>query len=130
MSTFAAVLPHVVQSAGDVRRMLRDDLTGHDVPVPVVEDAEVVVSELVANSLRHAVPLGEGGVRVSWQLTEDVLIVKVTDGGGPARPEEARAAAGATGGRGLAIVRELSSSWGYSEDDQAVTVHAILPLHV
>jgi two-component sensor histidine kinase len=125
---FIAVLPHVVESVGDARRMLRQDLAARGVPVAVVQDATVVLSELVANSLRHAAPTGDGGVRVSWTVGSDRLVLRVTDGGGASAPAETSAAEGATGGRGLSIVRHLTTTWGWTEEDHAVTVHAELPL--
>jgi serine/threonine-protein kinase RsbW len=127
-SQFAAVLPHVVESVGDARRMLRQDLAARGVPVAVVQDATVVLSELVANSLRHAAPTGDGGVHVSWTVGTDRLVLRVTDGGGTSPPAETAAAEGATGGRGLSIVRHLTTTWGWTEEDDAVTVHAVLPL--
>ncbi len=125
---FAAVLPPVVQSVGAARRMLREDLVAQGVAAPVLDDAMAVLSELVANSLRHATPTGDGGVRVSWRVSLDRLDIQVTDGGGPRRPVETRAAPTDTGGRGLSIVRQLTSTWGVSEEDDSITVHAVLPV--
>ena len=51
-----------------------------------VEDARVVISELVANSVRHAQPLSDGQILVSWTLEDRGLQLSVTDGGSGTRP--------------------------------------------
>jgi serine/threonine-protein kinase RsbW len=97
-----------------------------DIPL---DDARLVVSELVANSLRYARPLDDHTIRVGWSLRTDVLRVSVTDGGSttgspsPRRPGEL-----ATGGRGLKIVQALAERWGVDRNGSTTTVWAELAL--
>ena len=83
---------------------------------------ELVLSELVANSLRHASPLPDGTIRVHWKSKNDVVELEVSDGGGQTTPSVRRPAPWAPSGRGLRIVRSLAHEWGVLEDRGTVTV--------
>lgn len=110
------------------RERLRADLAG-DVPAPCVEDARVVVSELIANSLRHARPLGDHSIAVRWSLGGQTLRVSVTDGGSPSStPTPLPADRMATGGRGLSIVSSLARRWGVESEGAGTTVWAELEI--
>jgi serine/threonine-protein kinase RsbW len=123
-------VPHSPVSASTVRRDLVVDLTSQDVPPAVVEDAAVVMSELVGNAVRHGSPLPDGCVDVSWELHPSQLRLEVCDGGGAA-PEDVvgrgRVAPSAESGRGLAIVSLLAKDWGTTPyDDERIGVYADL----
>jgi len=114
-----------VRAARDrIRRALRDRC-----PDAPLDDARLVVSELVANSLRYARPLDDHTIRVGWSMRSDVLRLSVTDGGSttsapsPRQPSEM-----ATGGRGLKIVQTLAERWGVDRKNGATTVWAELAL--
>ena len=98
-------------------------------PEARMEDARVVVSELVANSLRHAQPLDDHTIAVGWSMEPDVLRVSVTDGGSPTSvPTTRRPGELATGGRGLKIVQTLAERWGVDTKGSTTTVWAELAL--
>jgi anti-sigma regulatory factor (Ser/Thr protein kinase) len=91
-----------------------------------IEDARIIISELVANAVRHARPLTDGSVLVAWTLEGDGIQVSVTDGGATTRPRNVHAAPTALAGRGMAIVEALANQW-WTEDTQSrSTVHAHL----
>ncbi len=94
----------------------------------VVEDARLVISELVANSVRHARPLADGQVQVSFGVESGGILVSVTDGGSTTRPRALDAPASALAGRGMAIVDRLSQEWWTERTGSRSTVHALLPL--
>lgn len=128
-------LPHGPTGVAEARRRLRKELCTYEVPEPVVDDAVLILSELLSNSCRHARPLGEddpsaaggSGIRAGWRIDEDgLLTVEVTDGGGPTRPLPASPSLTARGGRGLGIVRSLSLRWGVRDAPGEVTVWAML----
>jgi hypothetical protein len=52
-------LPHGPTGVADARRRLRTNLSAQGVPDPVVDDAVLILSELISNSFRHARPLGD-----------------------------------------------------------------------
>lgn len=113
-------------SAPAIRRALVADLRARDVDPTVVEEAETVVSELVANAVRHARALHDGSVRVHWEVKGDVVEVEVTDGGGPTVPRPAPRREGSVSGRGLRIVRSLAHEWGVRDERSGRTVWASL----
>ena len=121
------VVPHTPLSATNVRHELVIDLTSRDVPRTVVDDAALVLSELVGNAVRHGSPLPDGGVRVSWELDDCALHLEVCDGGNGTDLAAGPACTSAEGGRGLTIVGLLARRWGTTSfGDGGVGVYADL----
>jgi anti-sigma regulatory factor (Ser/Thr protein kinase) len=88
--------------------------------------AVLVVSELVANATRH----GEGSCRLRLFVnSRDQLVVEVHDSG-PARPRLRPYSPTTEGGRGIALVRELTSRLSVVRDTDGggKTVRAVLPV--
>ena len=71
-----------------------------------------MVSELLTNAILHARPLPGARVLVAWAVRERSLEVAVSDGGAMTRPRTTRPSLSSIGGRGLAIVENLSWRWG------------------
>jgi anti-sigma regulatory factor (Ser/Thr protein kinase) len=120
-------VPHERSSVRVVRHAFADQLTAVGVPPEDREDAMLVLSELVSNAVKHAAALPDGHIAVSWQVDEDELRLEVTDGGAGTRPNASVAVLSAMGGRGLDIVRTVSSHWGVTEAEGTVTVWAEVP---
>lgn len=113
-------------SVRTARERLRQDLANR-FPPGRMEDARLVVSELVGNALRHARPLADHTIAVGWSVRPDVLRLSVTDGGSSASmPSPRRAGDLATGGRGLKIVQSLARRWGVESEGSSTTVWAEL----
>jgi serine/threonine-protein kinase RsbW len=111
------------QSSGrDARRALVASLRDLEVDATIVDEAEIVISELVANAVHHARPLPDGTIRVTWTVRGGVVEVEVADGGGPTIPRPAPRSLLAANGRGLRIVRGLAHEWGVLEDRAGRTV--------
>lgn len=124
-------LPHGPAGVGDARRRLSKELRAAGAPETVVDDAVLILSELLSNACRHGRPIDNGaeepGIRAGWQLDEDgLLTLEVTDGGGPTRPLPSSPSLTARGGRGLGIVDNLSLEWGVRDQPGEVTVWAVL----
>ena len=119
-------VPWRATSVALVRKALVDDLEAREVSAAVIDEAEIVVSELVSNSIRHARPLADGNLRVHWKVKSGVVEVEVTDGGSETTPRPAPRTIWAPSGRGLRIVRSLAHEWGVSEDRTGSTVWASL----
>ncbi|MGY3201334.1 hypothetical protein ACVW19_001849 [Streptomyces sp. TE5632] len=80
-----------------------------------MEDAELLLSELVTNALRVPVPSDRQiGVRIARSVAEGLLRLEVSDAGG-GRPEVREPGEDETGGRGLLLVAALAHRWGYEE---------------
>jgi len=122
------LLPFAASSVGVARRRLVSDLIAADVYDSAVCDVALVISELFSNALRHASPLPESKLRVTWQIDPASVRVSVSDGGGPTLPELGEPTQSATGGRGLRIVEKLSSHWGTSTGEDGTTVWAEVPV--
>ncbi|MFD5629823.1 MULTISPECIES: ATP-binding protein [unclassified Streptomyces] len=105
-------LPRTPHSAPRARQLLRTQLTHWRIEGEVAEAAELLLSELITNSLKHAsAPPGhEIGLRLATY--EGRLRVEVADTD-DRRPLPRRAAPGDEGGRGLALVQALAERWGF-----------------
>jgi anti-sigma regulatory factor (Ser/Thr protein kinase) len=109
--------PCLPASVPAVRHDVRGVLADWGVPAERVDAVELVVSELMANAVRHA------GLR-----TREVLVaverdghggvrLEVTDAHGEAGPELRNADADAESGRGLSLVDAVTGGrWGFSRD--------------
>jgi anti-sigma regulatory factor (Ser/Thr protein kinase) len=91
------------------RTALARGLTGH-VASPVLADAELLVSELVTNSVRHAGLAPDDLVHVGASVAEGMLRLEVDHAAtaGTVAPR----APGADGGFGLLLVDRLADRWG------------------
>lgn len=118
-------LPHDARASRQVRRELRADLGRRGVPAEVIDDAEIVVSELFGNAVRHARPV-EDSILVRWEVRGSMVEVEVTDGGGPTITRRRDLQAMATGGHGLNIVAAVSRSWGIVDAGHLRTVWAAI----
>jgi anti-sigma regulatory factor (Ser/Thr protein kinase) len=118
--------PHEPASVGKVRREVVNDLQTRDLPEQLVDEAEMVASELLTNAVRHARPLSDGTIRVRWKIRGDVVEVEVTDGGGQSVPRPAPRTVWLSSGRGLRIVRSIAHEWGVTEDRTGNVVWATL----
>ncbi|WP_170156277.1 ATP-binding protein [Umezawaea tangerina] len=111
-----------------VRNRLRHVLHGCD--PDVVQDVELVTTELLANALEHARP--PCGVTVTGYATEDTalgeVVIEVLDGSRELVPLLDRSVSAPYRGRGMRLVRALSSSWGVLESGRTKTVWAAMHL--
>lgn len=129
-TTSSMLVPHAAPSASLVRHRFVDELRARGLPGLVVDDAALVMSELVGNAVRHGAPLAEGGIRVGWTVTDEVVRIEVADGGrGPLRHEASApladgGSADAERGRGLGIVHLLTRTWGSAFDASCAIVWA------
>lgn len=136
----SVVLPYDPASVAVARQRLCGDLNAMRICEDRVDDAALVVSELVSNALRHASPLPtpdnpEGSVGIAWRVEVDHdpgstgwVEISVRDGGSSTMPRVARPSVSGLGGRGLGIVQTLSGRWGTEMDATTTTVWAVLEL--
>ncbi|MEV4258237.1 ATP-binding protein [Spirillospora sp. NPDC049652] len=122
----AVLLPHAPSSVAVARRRLGSELGAAGVDASIVDDASVIVSELISNALRHARPLPSGQVRVTWTRRGDVIEIAVSDGGATTEPRRGPGTLSSLGGRGLGIVETLAEGWGVRHEDGGTTVWARL----
>lgn len=120
-------VPHERTGVRIARHAFADQLEELGVPPEDRDDAMLVLSELVSNAVRHAAPLPSGEINVRWEVADEVLHIEITDGGAGTRPHASVAALSSLGGRGLDIVRSVSTKWGVTEGEDSVTVWAEVP---
>ncbi|GAA2649905.1 SpoIIE family protein phosphatase [Streptomyces vastus] len=114
-------LPREPRSVGRAREFARGQLLSWDLE-PLVDTAELLVSELVTNALRY----GEGDIRLRL-LLDRTLVCEVWDAG-LVQPRRRRARDTDEGGRGLQLVGLLSAAWGSRRTPRGKTVWFELPL--
>lgn len=127
-SVHCVAVPHAPDSAGLVRHQVVAELQARGIDQQVVDDAAVIVSELVGNAVRHGRPLADGTLRAEWNVSLRMLHVEVEDGGQGPQPCPALPAPDATGGRGLVIVEALSHTWGVRAREHGTSVWAEMPI--
>jgi two-component sensor histidine kinase len=118
METFAveADVPGGPHAALRARRLVREELSGH-VPEAVMPDVELLVTELVANGVRHGgADRAESALHLVFERRRAALHVEVTnpDQQGTVAPRAPDMTGG--GGLGLHIVERLSNRWGVRHD--------------
>jgi anti-sigma regulatory factor (Ser/Thr protein kinase) len=121
-------VPFAAPSVALVRSTLRRWMGERGLGGDRVDDARIVVSELVANSVRHARPLPDGALIVNWCLDGDELLISVTDGGATTTPHTVDAPASALSGRGMTIVDTLVDNWWIEDRRADSTVHTRLAI--
>jgi len=125
----ALAFPHGPEGAGRARRRLGQELDALGVPPECVADAELCLSELVGNAVRHGRPLPDGCLHAEWQIGPSVVRLAVLDGGEDASILNARhAGTDATSGRGLTIVGAIARRWGAEADPLGIRVWADVTL--
>jgi anti-sigma regulatory factor (Ser/Thr protein kinase) len=123
-------LPHAPESAAAARHHLAAGLTALGVELDVIADAELVFTEMVGNAVRHARPLPDGRLRAGWEIRNDLVVLRVCDGGAPTRPVVRcrHDVVDAERGRGLAIVAALARDWGAQQEGRGLRTWATIDL--
>jgi anti-sigma regulatory factor (Ser/Thr protein kinase) len=103
-------LPRTVRAPAMARAALRD-LCIDQVDGDMLTDAELLVSELVTNALRH----GDGQITLRGAVDNDRLMIEVIDEGGGFEHQLRQRDFNEVGGWGLGVVDDLASRWGVHE---------------
>lgn len=119
-------VPFAASSVAVARQQLRAWMRAQGCSRDVIEDGRVIISELVGNSVRHAKPLADGTILITWGRDRRGIRISVTDGGSTSRPRKMNASASAVSGRGMAIVEALAVDWWAEQSRTRSTIHALL----
>jgi len=103
-------LAHDPDSPAAARRAL-DELADH-LPRRRLQDAQLLVSELVTNAIRHAGLEREDVITLVVEASDLALRIEVSDPGPGFDAEDPEVGPGRASGWGLYLVRELSDRWG------------------
>lgn len=116
-------LPPEPRSQKAAREFLRTVLARR-IPDAAMEDLELIASELVANSVRHA------GTDIELRVRQDEseLRIEVIDAVPDLLPEVHPLDEVSETGRGLHLLQTLSSGWGFDVGPERKTVWSTLDL--
>jgi anti-sigma regulatory factor (Ser/Thr protein kinase) len=99
------------------------DILAESVPEAIRDAAEVMVSELATNAVRHA----HTAFSMTVSLTDSRVRIEVSDGGS-GLPSLLSPATTELSGRGLKIVDGLADEWGVEPSTRGKTVWFVLHL--
>lgn len=107
----AVVLPFESSTPAIARTRLAAFLTLNRVSSTVIDDALIVLSEMIANAVSHGSPTVDGGMEISWSISGDLLELSVLDAGsgGSLRPVDFDE--DSLSGRGLSIISTVADRW-------------------
>jgi anti-sigma regulatory factor (Ser/Thr protein kinase) len=113
--TVDATVDGGIDAARRSRRLLEDKLRGR-VPEEVLEDAELLTTELVANGVRHGGATDDEALRIRLEGRHGSLRVEVADpGSNPFRVAPRQADIENGGGIGLQLVDQVARRWGVGQ---------------
>lgn len=120
-------VPHSPAGVGIGRRRVRAALEAAGVAQPLLDDIEMVASELLGNAVRHARALAGEALLVGWRIEDVRVTVQVTDGGSRHHVQPTDGPALSESGRGLRIIDRLAEVWGVQDQSEVRTVWASFP---
>ncbi|KQY58434.1 hypothetical protein ASD11_01855 [Aeromicrobium sp. Root495] len=104
-------LPFGLSAPREARLAMAAELSAARVRPAVIEDASLVLSEIVSNGIEHGQANDSGELEVSWCLREDHVLLSVVDSGQAITFGPREWSDHALGGRGLAIVDAICRNW-------------------
>lgn len=122
-------LPFAPSTPSMARTKLAAFLTINRAPASLIDDALIVVSEMIANAVSHGVPSADNMMDISWNLKREVLELCVSDGGDVPTLTPIEFDEDSLGGRGLSIINTVADRW-WVDATEGTSVHAELTLSV
>ena len=112
-----ATFESVPEAASRARAVINHEL-GSSVPGKVLEDATLLVSELVTNAVRHAPRAGSPEVELRLKVDGERIRVVVSDPGGGFVATPRLPTASESSGWGLYLVDRIADRWGVISKDR------------
>lgn len=123
-------LPFELSTPSIARTRLAAFLTVHRASNAVIDDALIVISEMIANAVSHGMPKPDGTIEISWSINGTLLELSVHDGGmsEPLKPVDFDE--DSLSGRGLSIINRVADRW-WVDMSQGTRVNAelVMSLH-
>jgi anti-sigma regulatory factor (Ser/Thr protein kinase) len=106
------------EAASQARAVVNEEL-GRAVSAKVLEDATLLVSELVTNAVRHAPRAGVPEIELRLKLDPERIRVVVSDPGAGFVAEPRLPTASENSGWGLYLVDRIADRWGVITKDRS-----------
>ncbi len=107
------------RAAGRARRTLTEKLADH-LPADVLSDLQLLVTEIVANSVRHGGVDEDGQIDLRVTLRDGTVRVEMRDTGIQADPRVRTPDMSGGGGFGMVLVSRMSQRWGVDHEPNVV----------
>ena len=107
------------KAPGHARRVLAERLTAH-LPGDVLGDLQLLVTEIVANSVRHGGVGKDGEIDLRVEVGDGRVRVEVRDTGIQADPRVRTPDLAGGGGFGMVLVARMSERWGVDHEPNVV----------
>ena len=104
-------LPFVASTPGIARTRLAGFLTVNRASNEVIDDALIVISEMIANAVSHGVPTSDGTIEISWAINGTLLELSVYDAGKGGSLTPIDFDEDSLSGRGLSIINRVADRW-------------------
>jgi anti-sigma regulatory factor (Ser/Thr protein kinase) len=124
---FREVFPGGEKAAGHARRVLERWLADA-VPAHRLGDLQLLVTEIVANCVRHGGVGEDGRIDLQVNVGRELARVEVRDTGIQADPRVRQPDLAGGGGFGMVLVERMSSAWGV-EHEPGVVMWFEMDLH-
>lgn len=121
-------LPFEMSTPSIARTKLAGFLTINRTPPSVIDDALIVISEMIANAVSHGVPTDDGHMEISWTLNGDLLELSVYDAGKGGSLKPVDFDEDSLSGRGLSIINRVADRW-WVDMSKGTRVNAELELN-
>ena len=104
-------LPFVSSTPNIARTKLAAFLTINRINLTVIDNALIVLSEMIANAVSHGVPDEDGMMEIGWCIRGSSLEIVVADAGDCDALVPVPFDEDSLSGRGLSIISQLSKDW-------------------
>lgn len=104
-------LPFEPATASIARTKLASFLTLNGASSSVIDDALIVLSEMVANAVCHGDPGRDNSIELTWAIRKGLLEISVRDGGEGASLKPIDFDEDSLSGRGLSIIARVADRW-------------------
>ncbi len=110
-------LPFESSTPGIARTKLAAFLTLNRADLDVIDDALIVLSEMIANAVAHGTPDEDGTMEISWAIEDGQLLLSVRDAGRATELVPRPFDEDSLGGRGLSIISRVADAWSVDSSD-------------
>lgn len=104
-------LPFETSTPSIARTKLAGFLTVNQAPSEAIDNALIVVSEMIANAVCHGAPTPDGKIEISWSIRNGLLEISVYDAGQAAALTPVDFDEDSLSGRGLSIISRIADRW-------------------